>query len=153
MPDTDRILEAEQSIQSIASELKRMRDAANLLESSQAQVDVVLASAQRVIQATEQFSSNCGIIVTKLAATDLNQSLGNIRTDIGLIATLVEERTKGTNAVIANFESQLRNLENQLQIVAKGSKGRQIATIVFVILTFVAALFILAEALVPSLGG
>ncbi len=79
MPDIDKILEAEQSIQSISSELKRMRDGADLLQSSQAQLDSVITSAQRVIQVTEKFSGECGVIVTKLAATDLNQRLDELQ--------------------------------------------------------------------------
>ena len=200
MPDTDRILEAEQTIQNIASELKRMRDAANLLETSQTQLDAVLASAQKVVQTTEKFSSECGVIVTRLAARDLNQRLDGLQTlhselataasslkkimqttvselqgriqaatgslsaevkaadehshsDFEQVANLVEEGTKRTNAAFSNLESQLRNLENQLQSAAKGSKGRQITTFVFVILTLVVVLVILAKALAPSLGG
>jgi len=153
MPDTDRILEAEQSIQGIATELKRMRDAANLLEGSQAKTDAVLTSAERVVQAIERFSSQCGVIVTRLSSTDLNQRLDDLQTEIEQIATLIKEGTKGTIGAIANLESELRDLDDQLQSIAKGSKARQITTLVFVIITSVVALVILAKILVPSLGG
>ncbi len=232
MPDTDRILEAEQSIQSIASELKRMRDAADILQNSQAQVDAVLTSARRVIEVTEKFSNECGVIVTKLAATDLNQILDSLRalhgelvvaaesvktelqsafgelqdgvqagnghlsstlktvderiqsgleqlaslakeqamatnnaiTNIesnneriqsGLeqLASLAKEQAMATNNAITNIESKLGTLENQLQVARINSGKRQIVTIVLVILTFLAALFLLSKALIPSLGG
>lgn len=200
MPDTDRILEAEQSIQSIASELKRMRDAANLLESSQAKTDAVLSSAQKVVQATERFSNECGIIVTKLAATDLNQRLddlqalhselesasgvlaGALRSAVGelqggiqaatgsiseamkaayeqshadsaQLAALLEERIKSVNAAISKIESQLNDLANRQESIAKGAKARQITMMVIVILAFLVSLAIFAKAFVPNLGG
>ena len=90
MSDTDRILEAEQIIQGIASELKRMRDAANILQGSQEQVEAVLKSATRVIEATEKFSNECGVIVAKLAATDLNQRLDGLQTLHGELAAVAD---------------------------------------------------------------
>lgn len=200
MPDTDRILEAEQSIQSIASELKRMRDAANLLESSQAKTDAVLSSAQKVVQATERFSNECGIIVTKLAATDLNQRLDDLQAlhselesasgvlaealrsavgelqggiqaatgsiseamkaayeqshaDSAQLAALLEERIKSVNAAISKIESQLNDLANRQESIAKGAKARQITMMVIVILAFLVSLAIFAKAFVPNLGG
>ena len=200
MPDTDRILEAEQSIQSIASELKRMRDAANLLQGSQEQVAAVLESAKRVIEVTEKFSNECGVIVTKLAATDLNQRLDGLQTlhgelaavadsikkeprsalvvvqdgikaatdqlstalktadeharsDLEKLAILVKEQAMTTNNAITNIESKLGTLESRLQVASESAKKRQVITIVVAILTFLAALFLLSKALIPSLGG
>ncbi len=86
MPDADKILEAEQSIQNIAAELTRMRDAANLLQSAQAKSDAVIAAAQRVVQATERFSVECGSIVAKIASTDLSQKLDSLQTIHGEVA-------------------------------------------------------------------
>lgn len=200
MPDTDRILEAEQSIQGIASELKRMRDVANILQGSQEQVDAILKSAKKVIEVTEKFSNECGVIVTKLAATDLNQRLDGLQTlhgeltavadsikkelwsavdglqdgiqaangqfstvlktaderarsDFEQLDILVKEQARATNNAIANIESKLGTLENQLQVSSMAAKKRQIVTIVLAILTFLAALFLLSKALIPSLGG
>ncbi|HLA13024.1 MAG TPA: hypothetical protein VJ023_20750 [Pyrinomonadaceae bacterium] len=144
MPDTDKILEAEQSIQSLASELKRMRDAANLLQGSQSQLDAVLTSAQKVMQATEKFSGECGVIVTKLAATFA---------DFEQIAELLDKHINASNTAIAKVESHLDNLANQLQSTANSSKARQITTLVLLIINFVVALVILAKTLMPSLGG
>jgi hypothetical protein len=75
MPDADKILQAEQSIQNIASELARMRDAANLLQGAENKAEAVIAAALRVVHATDRFSEECGMIVTRLAAADLNQKL------------------------------------------------------------------------------
>ena len=77
MPD-DKIVAAEKSILEIAAELKRLRDAANLLNGAQAQVDAVLAAAQGVNDATRHFTLVCGPIVEKLASSDIIRKLDDL---------------------------------------------------------------------------
>ena len=79
MSEKDAILEAEQSIQTMVAELQRMRDAADLLTSSQEQLAAVLSSAQEVLRATEAFSSQCGTVIDRLAATDLGSRLEDLQ--------------------------------------------------------------------------
>ena len=50
MPEVDQILEAEQSIQKIASELSRMRDAAILLQESHTNSETVITTAKEIIE-------------------------------------------------------------------------------------------------------
>lgn len=78
MPDADKILEVEQSIQNIAAELRRMRDAANLLQGAQEMTDSMLRAAEKVIKNTDEFTVSCGEIIKKLSAADLNQRLDSI---------------------------------------------------------------------------
>lgn len=77
MPD-DKIVAAEKSILDIAAELKRLRDAAHLLNGAQAQVDAVLAAAQGVNDATRDFTLVCGPIVSKLASSDIIAKLDEL---------------------------------------------------------------------------
>lgn len=128
MPDADKILEAEQSIQNIAAELTRMRDAANLLQGAQAKSDAVIAAAQRVVQTTERFSDECGAIVAKLASTDLSQKLDSLQKLHGEVA--------GAKSDLAD---QLKNLETEHVKATKGAKTRSIVIMVFAILGFLAA--------------
>lgn len=119
MPDTDRILEAEQSIQNIAGELKRMRDAANILQGSQEQVEAVLRSAKRVIEVTEKFSNECGIIVTKLAATDLNQILGGLQALHGEIAEVADSIKKELRSAFGRVQEGIKAATDQLNTALK----------------------------------
>jgi len=122
MANTDKVLEAEKRIQEIASELKRMRDAASLLESSQKQVDTVLRSAQSVITATEKFTNDTSTIIGKLSSMDLNKKIDDLQTihdeiesvKMDLLKTL-EISTKETNVNIGNkIESTYSKIEELL---------------------------------------
>ena len=42
MPDIDKVLEAEKTIKSIATELERMKSAANLMDSAQTKIDAII---------------------------------------------------------------------------------------------------------------
>ena len=125
MPDADKILEVEQSIQNIAAELKRMRDAADLLQGAQAKSDAVIATAQQIVLTTERFSSQCGAVVAKLASTDLSQKLDSLQKLHGEVAAaksdlaeqlsnLLEERATALNAEVAKISAQLGNLKTDL---------------------------------------
>ncbi len=132
MPDTDRILEAEQSIQSIASELKRMRNAANLLQGAQTQAKAVIASAQRVVEATDRFSSQCGAVVAKLDSTDLSEQFNKLIEEISQLATEIKE------------------FRDQHDSIARGAKMRQITTMAFVMITSIVVFVILYKILVAG---
>jgi len=90
---------------------------------------------------------------TDLLSTAVKAADDHSHSDYMQVTTFVEERMKGANATIAKLETQLKNIENQFQGFTKSTRSRQITTIVFVILTFVTALSILAKALVPIFGG
>ena len=77
MPE-DKIVAAERSILEIAAELKRLRDAANLLNGAQTQVDGVLTAVKGVIDATREFTAVCGPIVEKLASSDIIRKLDDL---------------------------------------------------------------------------
>jgi prefoldin subunit 5 len=153
MPDTDKILEAEQSIQNIAAELKRMRDAATLLQESQETKDALLRAAEKVIKDTGEFAISCGDIIRKLSATDLNQRLDSILGRMDGISGLVDEHAKTTNAAIAATESRIVALEDTLQAVAKGAAKKRIISMWLIILTLVSSLSALAVIVSRGIGG
>ena len=153
MPDTDKLLEAEQSIQSIASELKRMRDAANLLEGAQEKTSAILNSAERIVRVTEEFSLACGDIVKRLSATDLNRRLDAVRNDLKQMSDHVDQQIQHAADAIATGEAKLARLEDRLQAVAKESKKRHMITTVLIILTLATAFAAFITTLFPGIGG
>lgn len=153
MPDADKILEAEQSIQNIAAELTRMRDAANLLQGAQDKTDTVLRAAETVIKNTGEFTVSCGEIIRKLSATDLNQRLDSILGRIDHISGLVDEHAKKTNGAIAATESRIVALENTLQGVAKGATKQRMISLVLIILILALSLSALVVILSRGIGG
>ena len=100
MPEPDKILEAEQSIQNIAAELKKMRNAAGLLQDAQEKTDAILDASERIIAATKEFSHACGDIIRRLSATDLTQRLDAVHREIDRIAGFVNEQAKKTSCLL-----------------------------------------------------
>jgi|LDZU01.1.fsa_nt_gi uncharacterized protein YicC (UPF0701 family) len=122
MPETDKILEAEQNLNKILSELERMKSAADLLQNSQTQVDAVLSSSEKVIKETEKFSSDCGLIISKLSQTDMNKSLEelkNIREEIISKSDYLDQSIKGDidnkiTSINNNLQNELKNLSDTI---------------------------------------
>lgn len=142
MPDTDKILEAEQTIQSIASELKRMKDAAKLLHSGQEKLDAVLVSAGQVIEVTERFSRECGEIISKLSAMDMSRHFEETQAEVKKISEVVSESAKSTTDRMTAFETDIKRIEEKIQAMDKQSKLRQISTMAFVLLTLIAVIVV-----------
>jgi len=153
MPDADKILEAEQSIQNIAAELRRMRDAANLLQGAQETTDSVLRVAEKVIKNTDEFTVSCGEIIRKLSAADLNQRIDSILGQIDHVFGLVDEHAKKTSVAIANTESKIAALDKTLQEVANRASKEHTISIVLIILTLVTSLSVLAITLLRGIVG
>ena len=160
MPDADKILEAEQSIQNIAAELKKMRNAASLLQSAAEKTDAILNTADSAITVTKEFSHACEDIIRRLSATDLNwtfahlnQRLDTISAGMNQIAGLINQQEKRTSDAIATIESKLAGLDDALQAVAKESRKRHTISVVFIILTLIVALTALVATLLRGIGG
>ncbi len=124
MPDRDKILEAEQSIQNIAAELTRMRDAANLLQGAQAKSDAVIHAAQRVVQATDRFSSECGAIVAKLASTDLIQKLDSLEKLHGEVAGAKSELAEKLRATLEEIRKDVQTASATIGTAVKAADER-----------------------------
>jgi len=120
MTDTDKLLEAEQSIHDMATELSRMRDAANLLTASQTQVEQVLKSAQSVIATSKNFAEQCKAIISNLSSTDLGQmvdALKKLRKDLDELPSLFQ-----TNFEWATKEHKKQCSEIMQEMVRQSDK-------------------------------
>jgi hypothetical protein len=152
MPEPDKILEAEESIQNIAAELKKMRNAAHLLQDSQEKTDAILSAADSVITVTKEFSHASGEIIKRLSATDLAQRLDTVHGEIKQIAGLINEQAKKTSDAIAVTQSKLSEMKNYIQADTKESKKRYIITIVFLFLTLATAISAIVITLLRGIG-
>ena len=115
MPDADKIVEAEQSIQNIAAELTRMRDAANLLQDAQARSDEVIKMAQKVILAAGGFYNASRAIVAQLAETNLSQKLDSLHKLHDEVAGVKSELEKKLGAT---FEEMRNNIQSASASIA-----------------------------------
>ena len=123
MAVNDRILEAERSLQDIAIELKRMRDAALLLETSQKKGDVVIASAIRLVEKVEQFAAIC----RNISPADTIARFDGLHTDVEQLANLIRASKNVTRGAIVDVESRVVNLQNQVESLPKSSEVGQLA--------------------------
>jgi DNA repair exonuclease SbcCD ATPase subunit len=121
MPDADKIIEAEQSIQNIAAELTRMRDAANLLQGAQVTFDAVIAAAQRVVQTTERFSGECGTIMAKLASTDLIQRLDSLQKLHAEVAETKNDLAEKLRATLDDMRQDLQTASTAIGAAVKAT--------------------------------
>lgn len=165
MSDADKIKEAEESIQKISSELKGMKNAADLLQDAEKKTDAVLNRAEQILQATQELTGKYGEVVKTLS--DFNRHFGEVQAEYKKMAKESEKKT--TDAVAAlesnvkesinvsnrrleevqaenkRIEDGIEKLVNNVQIAARESRTRQYITMGFVIflLVMVVALSIL----------
>lgn len=79
MADVDKVLEAEQAIQDMAVELKRMKNAADLLTGSQEKVDAIIKAGDAVVEKAGAFAVDSAEIIKRLKAIDLEKRLDELR--------------------------------------------------------------------------
>ena len=79
MNDVDKILEAEQTIITMAEELKKMKEASNLLSSSQEKVDELIRSSEQVITLAGNFTQVSGQIIRRLNDMDIDTRLSELK--------------------------------------------------------------------------
>ena len=126
MSVNDKILEAEQSLQDIAGELKRMRDAASLLEASQEKADYVIGSAERLVEKVEQFAAIC----RSITPAETIARLDSLQTEVEQLANLVKASKNDTRGAITDVELRVINLDNQVQSLAQSSELKELTGLV-----------------------
>lgn len=114
MPDIDIVLEAEKSIQQIAEELKKMKNAADLLNSAQEKVKLLLESSKKITESVNSFVQSSKSILDKITEIDFKNELSILKSDLtsGFSHTMTEYKKvlEGLKALIeqnAKYESDL----------------------------------------------
>ena len=119
MPEIDKVLEAEQAIQDIASELKRMRDAADLLENAQQSTAAIVESAGRVVEATQKFSASAGSILQRLSEIDLTSHLDSLHEEVRGVSSTVGHQIR--DAVNSLASAQAKGVESTREEIRKAA--------------------------------
>lgn len=108
MPDIDKVLEAEETIQTIAKELEKMKSAAELMDSAQEKIDAVIETSKDIITKTGEFVKEGTQIVERLGDYDIQGDLSKII-----------EASKGNSNKLDNLSKNLRDTKKNLSIVKK----------------------------------
>ena len=78
MADIDKVLEAEETIKSIATELGRMKSAADIMDSAQTKIDAVIDTSSEIISRTGEFVKAGSQIVERIGDYDIQGDLSKI---------------------------------------------------------------------------
>ncbi len=122
MPDEiDKILEAEASIQKIAAELARLKNAATLLENTQKQNEIVLTSAETVVNEVQNLIATFKEVVSNLSSLNINQRLSELESQVKQLGDFTQKHAEDTSKVIMKTEKNVDELRTSTQEAAKYS--------------------------------
>lgn len=124
MPEeTDKILEAEASIQKIAEELTRMRNAANLLENAQNQNESVLNTAETVVSEIQILISTFKEVVSNLSSLNINQRLSELENQVKKLIDFTQKHVEDTSKMLVEVGTDLDQHREITQTTAKNSSN------------------------------
>ena len=124
MPEeTDKILEAEASIQKIAEELSRMRNAASLLENAQHQNESVLNTAETVVSEIQILISTFKEVVSNLSSLNINQRLSELENQAQKLIDFTQKHAEDTSKMLSNVGTDLDQLRELTQTSAKNNSN------------------------------
>jgi hypothetical protein len=116
MNDVDKILEAEQTILALAEELKKMKNATQLLDSSQEKVQELIRSSEQVITLAGNFTKVSGEVINRLNEMDIDTRLGELKEIGSDTKSKIEEYSA---SVISLKNEILKALEQNSEIIGK----------------------------------
>ncbi len=119
--DIDKIVEAEESIQKIAGELKRLKNAATLLENSQEQNASVLTSAESVFIEIQRLVETFKGVVSNLSSLNINQRLLDIETRVKQIEEFNQKHSERTSNAFDKIGSEIDQLQTSTQEFANNA--------------------------------
>ena len=124
MPEeTDKILEAEASIQNIADELTRLKNAATLLENAQSQNESVLKTAETIVNETQSLISTFKVVVSNLSSLNINQRLSELEKQAQKLDDFTQKHAEETSKMIAKTDTDLNQLREFSQTTAKNNSN------------------------------
>ena len=118
MNDVDKILEAEQTIITMADELRKMKEASNLLSSSQEKVDELIRSSEQVIKLAGNFTQVSGEIIRRLNDMDIDTRLSELK---GIGTT--------TNIKVEEYSGNVSRMNEDLITETQGIKVEILGTV------------------------
>lgn len=116
MNDVDKILEAEQTILTLAEELQKMKTASQLLNSSQEKVQELIRSSEQVITLAGNFTQVSGEIIRRLSDLDIDARLSELK-DIG---SDTKSKIEEYSVSVSGLKSQiLEAMQQNVEIIEK----------------------------------
>lgn len=120
MADVNRVLEAEQAIQDIASELAKMKEAADLLVSAQDKTNRVIATSNAIITKVGEFVGKGSEIVNRIGDYDIQNDLSQLHNQGKELSSFIEIKIQEvTTQIKDNADSILERLNSAQSDIQK----------------------------------
>lgn len=92
MSEINKVLEAEKTIHDIASELEKMKSAADLLNSAQDKTEEVIKASEAIVTKMNEFVTQGADIVSKIADYDIQAEMMKLIDLLDGVETKIESR-------------------------------------------------------------
>lgn len=111
MADINNILEAEQTIRNIASELEKMKTAANLLDASKTKTEEVIKASESIVAKMKDFVTQGAEIVNKIGDYDIQAEMKTLMDYVEGIESILDSR-------FAEFEKKNATKYSRLMLLS-----------------------------------
>lgn len=115
MAEIDKVLEAEQAIQDIASELEKMKEAAALLETAQDKTNRVIEASDAIITRVGDFVRKGSEIVNRIGDYDIQEDMQKLQEELSNVNKVVNDKLMFLKDML---------VENQTNILQATDKTR-----------------------------
>ncbi len=106
MAEIDKIREAEDIIGSIATELKNLRSASQMLDAAQHKTDAAVRASESVVQTAGEFAIESGKLLEALYKLDFETKLNNIVLSVNELETLLERQLDRLGSSLGGLEKR-----------------------------------------------
>jgi hypothetical protein len=106
MAEIDKIREAEEIIESIATELRNLRSAAQMLDAAQQKTDAAVKASESVVETAGEFAIESGKLLEALYKLDFETKLNNIVLSVNELETLLERQLDRLGSSLEGLEKR-----------------------------------------------
>jgi len=135
MPDIDKVLEAEQAIQDIVEELKKMKSAADLLSSAKEKTNAVVEASEAIVEKIQTFVEQGSEIVNRIGDYDIQSEMGTVQKRLESIGKEISKSEKTHKNNLNNMDKYAKKFKQEVMAHFKAydEKVKQNHTQLFVL--------------------
>lgn len=110
MPNTDKIVAAQQRVETLADELSRISASADLFDRAEEKQQAVIRAAEAIIENAGAFADEGTEIIQRLQRMDLERHLGEVKRELTEIGTLLDRRLEHLGEFLSGLREKNKDL-------------------------------------------
>ena len=114
MPDPNKVLEAEQAIQDIAEELKKMKSAADLLSSAEEKTNAVVKASEAIVGKIQTFVEQGAEIVNRIGDYDIQSDMETVQKGLESIGKEISKTDKDLKKNLGNMDQYSKKFKQEV---------------------------------------